>query len=129
MKSSRPLILTFVIALSALFAYGVFFTMPSPKNVDAEGFSSARVVKDLEVIAREPHSVAHPEARDRLLDYLTKRLEALGGNPQIYVYPNITSRKFTFDAKNLLAEFPPLRTSEDTTYLLLMAHHDSRYPW
>ncbi len=128
MKAYRSLILILTITLSAFIAYGLF-TMPSPKDIDEEGFSSERVVKDLEVIAREPHSVAHPEARDRLLDYLTKRLEELGGTPQTYVYPNITSRKFTFDAKNLLAEFPPLRTSEDTTYLLLMAHHDSRYPW
>lgn len=129
MKTYRSLILTLSIVLSALVAYGVFFSMPSPKDVDAEGFSSARVVKDLEVIAQEPHSVAHPEARDRLLNYLTERLEKLGGNPQTYVYPNITSRKFTFDAKNLLAEFPPLKASSDTTYLLMMAHHDSRYPW
>ena len=129
MKTYRSLILTLSIALSALVAYGVFFSMPSPKDVDAEGFSSARVVKDLEVIAQEPHSVAHPEARDRLLNYLTERLKELEGNPQTYVYPNITSRKFTFDAKNLLAEFPPLKASSDTTYLLMMAHHDSRYPW
>ena len=129
MKNYRSLILTLAIALSALVAYGVFFTMPSPKSIDAEGFSSARVAKDLEVISQEPHSVAHPEARDRLLDYLTERLEELGGNPQTYVYPDITSRKFTFDAKNLLAEFPPLKASSDTTYLLMMAHHDSRYPW
>ena len=129
MKTYRSFILTLSIALSALVAYGVFFSMPSPKDVDAEGFSSARVVKDLEVIAQEPHSVAHPEARDRLLNYLTERLEKLGGNPLTYVYPNITSRKFTFDAKNLLAEFPPLKASSDTTYLLMMAHHDSRYPW
>ena len=129
MKTYRSLILTLSIALSALVAYGVFFSMPSPKDVDAEDFSSARVVKDLEVIAQEPHSVAHPGARDRLLNYLTERLEKLGGNPQTYVYPNITSRKFTFDAKNLLAEFPPLKASSDTTYLLMMAHHDSRYPW
>ena len=129
MKTYRSLILTLSITLSALVAYGVFFSMPSPKDVDAEGFSSARVVKDLEVIAQEPHSVAHPEARDRLLNYLTERLEKLGGNPQTYVYPNITSRKFTFDAKTLLAEFPPLKASSDTTYLLMMAHHDSRYPW
>ena len=92
MKTYRSLILTLSIALSALVAYGVFFSMPSPKDVDAEGFSSARVVKDLEVISQEPHSVAHPEARDRLLNYLTERLEKLGGNPQTYVYPNITSR-------------------------------------
>ena len=129
MKNYRSLILTLAIALSALVAYGVFFTMPSPKSIDAEGFSSARVAKDLEVISQEPHSVAHPEARDRLLDYLTERLEELGGNPQTYVYPDITSRKFTFDAKNVLAEFPPLKASSDTTYLLMMAHHDSRYPW
>lgn len=129
MKTYRSLILTLSIALSALVAYGVFFSMPSPKDVDAEGFSSARVVKDLEVISQEPHSVAHPEARDRLLNYLTERLKELEGNPQTYVYPNITSRKFTFDAKNLLVEFPPLKSSSDTTYLLMMAHHDSRYPW
>ena len=129
MKNYRSLILILVIALSALVAYGVFFTMPSPKGLDEEGFSSARVVEDLKVIAKEPHSVAHPEARDRLLDYLSQRLEELGGNPQTYVYPDITSRKFTFDAKNLLAEFPPLKASSDTTYLLMMAHHDSRYPW
>ena len=129
MKNYRSLILILVIALSALVAYGVLFAMPSPKGLDEEGFSSARVVEDLKVIAKEPHSVAHPEARDRLLDYLSQRLEELGGNPQTYVYPDITSRKFTFDAKNVLAEFPPLKASSDTTYLLMMAHHDSRYPW
>ena len=129
MKTYRSLILISTLVLSALIAYGILFTMPSPKGLDEEGFSSARVVRDLEVIAKEPHSVAHPEERDRLIDYLSKRLETLGGNPHTFVYQNITSRKFTFDAKNILAEFPPLKTSSDTTYLLMMAHHDSRYPW
>lgn len=129
MKTYRSLILILTIVFSALIAYGILFTMPSPKSIDEEGFSSARVAKDLEVISQEPHSVAHPEERDRLLEYLTKRLEELGGNPQTFVYPNITSRKFTFDGKNLLAEFPPLKASSDTTYLMMMAHHDSRYPW
>lgn len=129
MKTYRSLILILTLVLSALIAYGILFTMPSPKGIDEEGFSSARVVRDLEVIAKEPHSVVHPEERDRLIDYLSKRLETLGGNPHTFVYQNITSRKFTFDAKNILAEFPPLKTSSDTTYLLLMAHHDSRYPW
>ena len=67
MKTYRSLILILTLVLSALIAYGILFTMPSPKGIDEEGFSSARVVRDLEVIAKEPHSVAHPEERDRLI--------------------------------------------------------------
>jgi hypothetical protein len=129
MKTYRSLILTLTITLSAFIAFGVFFSMPSPKGIEEEGFSSARVVEDLKVISKEPHSVAHPEERNRLLVYLTKRLEELGGKTQTFTYPGITSRKFTFDAKNILSEFPPLKASSDTTYLLMIAHHDSRYPW
>ena len=40
MKTYRSLILTLSIALSALVAYGVFFSMPSPKDVDAEDFKA-----------------------------------------------------------------------------------------
>ena len=116
------------IILSAFISYGLF-TLPFPESIHEEGFSSARVVKDLEVIAKEPHSVAHPKERAKVLQYLTKRLEELGGNTQTYVYPNITARKFTFDASNVLAEFPPLKPSIDTTYLMMIAHYDSRYPW
>jgi hypothetical protein len=34
---------------------------------------------------------------------------------------------YTFDVENLLAEFHPLTESEDTTYLMFVAHFDSRY--
>lgn len=128
MKQHRFLFLMATILLSVLISYGLF-TLPFPKSIQEEEFSSARVVKDLKVIAKEPHSVAHPKERAEVLRYLTERLEELGGNTQTYVYPNITARKFTFDATNVLAEFPPLKSSEDTTYLMMMAHYDSRYPW
>ena len=128
MKQHRFLFLMVTILLSALISYGLF-TLPFPKSIQEEGFSSARVVKDLEVIAKEPHSIVHPKERAEVLLYLTERLEELGGNTRTYVYPNITARKFTFDATNLLAEFPPLKSSSDTTYLMMMAHYDSRYPW
>ena len=128
MKQHRFLFLMATILLSALISYGLF-TLPFSKSIQEEEFSSVRVVKDLKVIAKEPHSVAHPKERAEVLQYLTKRLEKLGGNTQTYVYPNITARKFTFDATNVLAEFPPLKSSEDTTYLMMMAHYDSRYPW
>ena len=128
MKQHRPLFLIITILLSAFIAFG-FLSMPSPKGINKEGFSAARVIEDLKVIAQKPHSVAHPEERAEVLRYLTDRLEELGGNTQIYVYPNIKARKFTFDASNVLATFPPLKESSDTTYLMMIAHYDSRYPW
>jgi len=128
MKQHRSLILMLVIMFSAFIAYGLF-TLPSIKDIGKETFSTKRVIEDLKVIAKEPHSVAHPEAKDKVLGYLEKRLKALGGETQIYVYPNIKARQFTFDAKNLLATFPPSKASEDTTYLMMVAHYDSCQPW
>lgn len=125
MKQHRSIFLLLTILLSAFIAYG-FWTSPFP---DKKGFSTKRVVEDLKVISEKPHSVAHPEERAEVVQYLTQRLEELGGNTKTYVYPNITSRKFTFDATNVLAEFPPMQSSSDTTYLMMIAHHDSRYPW
>ena len=125
MKQHRSLFLILTILLSAFIAYGLW---SSPFS-NMEEFSTERIVEDLKVISEKPHSVAHPEERAEVVQYLTQRLEELGGNTKTYVYPNITSRKFTFDAINVLAEFPPLKTSADTTYLMMIAHHDSRYPW
>ena len=125
MKQHRSLFLILTILLSAFIAYGLW---SSPFS-NMEEFSTERIVEDLKVISEKPHSVAHPEERAEVVQYLTQRLEELGGNTKTYVYPNITSRKFTFDAINVLAEFPPMRSSSDTTYLMMIAHHDSRYPW
>ena len=125
MKNYRSLFLIATILLSAFIAFGLWTSPFSPK----EGFSTERVVEDLKVIAEKPHSVAHPEERIQNIRYLVQRLDELGGKTQTYVYPNITSRKFKFDATNVLAEFPPLKASADTTYLMMIAHHDSRYPW
>ena len=125
MKNYRSLFLIATILLSAFIAYGLWTSPFSPK----EGFSTERVVEDLKVIAEKPHSVAHPEERAQNIEYLVQRLDELGGKTRTYVYPNITSRKFKFDATNVLAEFPPLKASADTTYLMMIAHHDSRYPW
>jgi len=125
MKQLRFLFLVLTILFSAFIAYGLW-TSPFQNK---EGFSTKRVVEDLKVISEKPHSVAHSEERAEVVQYLTQRLKELGGNTKTYIYPNITSRKFTFDATNVLAEFPPMRSSSDTTYLMMIAHHDSRYPW
>ena len=132
MNKIRPFILAVAVILAGLLAYGVF-TIPSPKGLDEEGFSAARVLKDIEVISKEHHSVAHPEERAKVREYLICRLEQLGADTvQIFRYDSLVGPKnkhvvYTFDAHNILAEFAPLQPSEDTTYLMMVAHYDSRY--
>lgn len=132
MNKLRPLILALAVIASALLAYGLF-TLPSPKPADADGFSSARVVKDIEVISKEHHSVAHPVERAAVREYLITRLKGLGADTvQVYRYDSLVGPKnkhveYTFDAYDILAEFTPLKESEDTAYLMFIAHYDSRY--
>jgi hypothetical protein len=132
MNKLRPFILAAVVALAGLLAYGLW-TIPSPKPVDAEGFSSARVVKDIEVLSKEHHSVAHPQERAKVREYLIERLEGLGADTvQLFSYDSLTGPEnkhvvYTFDAHNIMADFHPLKESEDTTYLMFVAHYDSRY--
>ena len=128
MNKDKIVIFIIVLILSAFIAYG-WQSLPTPQKKDYQGFSSERVVEDLKVIAKEPHSVAHPEARTVVRDYLKERLETLGGNVQIYQYPSCNAKGYTFDIENLLAEYPPLKSLEDTTYLMLIAHYDSKYPY
>ena len=132
MSRLRPLILALTVAVAGLLAYGVL-TQPSPKPADAEDFSAARVAEDIEVISREHHSVAHPEERAQVREYLVGRLEELGADSiRIFRYDSLVGPQnkhvtYTFDAFDVLAEFPPLEASDDATYMMLVAHYDSRY--
>lgn len=132
MNKFRPFILAFTVVAAALLAYGLW-TQPNPQPIDAEGFSAERVVKDIEVISKEHHSVAHPQERAKVREYLVDRLEGLGADTvRVFRYDSLVGPKnkhvvYTFDAYDILAEFPPLKASEDTTYLMLVAHYDSRY--
>ena len=132
MNKIRPIILAVAVILAGLLAYGVF-TIPSPKGLEEEGFSAARVVEDIEVISKEHHSVAHPQERAKVREYLVGRLNQLGADKvEIFSYDSLVGPKnkhvvYTFDAHNILAEFAPLQPSEDTTYLMMVAHYDSRY--
>ena len=132
MNRFRPYILALSILCAGLLAYG-FLTLPKPRPADYDGFSSARVIEDIEVISREHHSVAHPQERAKVREYLVGRLEEMGGKVTLYQYDSLVGPKnravtYTFDGVNVLAEFPPMTASADTTYLMLVAHYDSRYP-
>ena len=132
MNKLRLIILAFTVMLAALLAYGVW-TRPSAKDADYEGFSAARVIDDIEVMSKEHHSVAHPVERAKVREYLVQRLENLGADTvKLYQYDSLVGPVnrhvvYTFDAVNVVAEFAPLTETEDPTYLLMVAHYDSRY--
>ena len=132
MNRFRPLILAVTVVIAGLLAYGLW-TRPSAESAEAEGFSAARAVKDIEVMSREHHSVAHPQERAQVREYLISRLEGLGADTiSLYKYDSLVGPQnkhvvYTFDAVNILAEFSPLTPSQDQTYLLFVAHYDSRY--
>lgn len=131
MNRFRPFILAATAVLAGLLAYGIW-TRPAAEPADAEGFSADRAVKDIEVISKEHHSVAHPEERARVREYLVQRLEQLGADTVMqYRYDSLVGPQnkhvvYTFDAVNVLAEFAPADV-QDPTYLLMVAHYDSRY--
>ena len=132
MNKFRPLILAVTVIIAGFLAYGLW-TRPSAEPVDAEGFSASRAVKDIEVMSKEHHSVAHPQERAVVREYLIQRLEQLGADTvSLYKYDSLVGPEnkhvvYTFDAVNILAEFSPLTQSEDPSYLLMVAHYDSRY--
>lgn len=132
MNRFRPLILAAVAVAAGLLAYGLW-TRPAAEPADAEGFSAARVVNDIEVISKDHHSVAHPEERAEVREYLVSRLNELGADTvKLFEYDSLVGPQnkhvvYTFDAVDVMAEFPPLTSSEDPTYLLMVAHYDSRY--
>ena len=132
MNKIRPVILFAAVVLSGLLAYGLW-TLPKPQNADYEGFSSARVVEDIRVISQRPHSVAHPDERAQVREYLIGRLESMGADTVMQfrydsiVGPQNKHVEYTFDAVNLLAEFAPASETVSGTDLMLVAHYDSRY--
>ena len=127
MKYLRPLIIILAITLSAFVAYGLF-SLPRPMEEEGH-FSSAKAVQTIENISKERHSIIHPEARAEVREYLVARLEEMGARTRRYSYPDVEGKGYRFDAENIVAEFPPLKESKDTTWLLMVAHYDSRYPW
>ena len=129
---------------AACAAFGLF-TRPSVQDIDSEEFSARRALRDIEVISKEHHSVAQPEERAAVRDYLVGRLRELGADTvRLFSYDSLTGPKFkhvsyTFTATDILAEFSPLsscplqagdsasvRETEDVS-LMLVAHYDSRY--
>lgn len=140
MTKIRPVILLLAVVASAFLAYGLW-TLPKPQPADYEGFSSARVVEDIKVISQKHHSVAHPQEREEVRNYLVERLQGLGADTVMLMRydslkgPQNKHVEYTFNATNIVAEFAPVAAASgsasasvaDPTWLMLVAHYDSRY--
>lgn len=123
------------IALVSLIAFGLW-SRPKVQDIDSENFSAERVVKDIEVISQEHHSVAHPEERAKVRQYLLERLQEMGADSiTVFEHKDLVGPEnkhvvYTFDAYNVLAEFAPLHADSadnQNTSLMMVAHYDSRY--
>ena len=120
-----------VVAAVGLVAFGLF-SRPSVQGVESDGFSAERVVMDIDVMSRDHHSVAHPEERAEVRNYLVDRLTGLGADTvKLYEYKALRGPEnkhviYDFDATNILAEFAP-EGVEAATSLMFVAHYDSRY--
>lgn len=131
MKNFRIFILLLVVVVSGLVACGLW-SRPKVQPVDSESFSAECVVLDIENIAQKHHSVAHPEQRKEVREYLVSRLEGLGADSvTLFEYkglegPENKHVKYTFDATNILAHFSP-KGGQAKSNLLFIAHYDSRY--
>lgn len=132
MNRIRIALLAVAVILVGLVAYG-WFSRPAVQDAASSAFSAERVVNDIEVISRNHHSVAHPQERAEVRDYLVSRLGELGADTvRLFEYKSLTGPEnkhvtYTFDATNVLATFAPENSTEQTTYLLMVAHYDSRY--
>ncbi|MBO5819092.1 MAG: M28 family peptidase, partial [Bacteroidales bacterium] len=135
MSKTKLSILLAMVAFVSLIAFGLW-TRPKVQDIDSENFSAERVVKDIEVISQEHHSVAHPAERAKVRQYLLERLQELGADTiKIFEHKNLVGPEnkhvvYTFDAYNILAEFAPLHADSadnQNTSLMMVAHYDSRY--
>lgn len=132
MSKTRIFILSVISILAGLVAFNLG-SRPHIEDTTSAEFSAKRIVKDIEVISQKHHSVAHPEERAEVREYLISRLNQIGADTiRIFKYDSLTGPenkhvKYTFDATNILATFTPENIEGDPTYLLMVAHYDSRY--
>ena len=132
MNKVRFFLLPAVVILAGLVAFGLG-SRPQVEKATSTEFSAERIVEDIRVISQNHHSVAHPEERAEVREYLISRLKQIGADSiSTFEYKSLTGPEkkhvtYTFDATNVLATFAPEQASEEKTSLLMVAHYDSRY--
>lgn len=132
MNKVRFFLLPTIAILAGLVAFGTG-SRPKVKDSTSPEFSAERIVRDIKAISHEHHSVAHPEERAEVREYLISRLKQVGADTiRTFEYKSLTGPEnkhvtYTFDATNIMATFSPGQETEEECYLLMTAHYDSRY--
>ncbi|MGL5677941.1 MAG: M20/M25/M40 family metallo-hydrolase [Cellulosilyticaceae bacterium] len=120
----KGLVVAVVLLLSCILGFTSLYT-PQVKDEAHTGFSAERAAKDIEVIAKEPHTVNDPEALREVREYLIKRLGELGLESEVFTYEDITDKYgWTYDINNIYTKLDG-KDGEDGTYIMLVAHYDS----
>ncbi len=123
----RLLILIITLVTSLIVSLNKI-NLPSVYQGYDNNFSAKNVAEDIKFISKEPHSIKHPAERGRVRDYLYDRLNALGMNTEYLKYNSVKDRFGEYiDIANLYAVSEPSKESVATSYILLMAHIDSRF--
>jgi hypothetical protein len=123
------LLITVAAAAAGVSAGGTLYgavPAPVPASAAATDYSSARALKHVQIIAREPHPMGSP-ANAGVRDYLVSELRGLGLAPQVqkataafYPLPGIIQAG---TPENVLARLPG--TDPSGKAFLLAAHYDS----
>lgn len=128
MKRAR-LIVAFALMVAAFFVAMGFFTFRRADDRRNILFSTERAVNDIKAISARPHSIIHPESRAEVRMYLLDRLVEMGGNPKIFHYDSVKCRfGGSINIANVYCKFEPSGRDTSDSYLMLVAHLDSRFP-
>jgi hypothetical protein len=112
---------------AALLAWQGTIT-PKPAGPDEAAFSARLALRDIAVIAREPHPIGSP-ANARVRDYLMGRMTQLGLSPTIQETDSLSSSPdypqwlAGAHVQNLIGVLPG--TDRSLPPLVLMSHYDS----
>ena len=129
-RIGRTVWLVIALALAALLAWqGTVTPKPAPASAPADAFSAERALKDIAVIAREPHPIGSP-ANARVRDYLIARMNQLGLSPTIQaadalspVSPDNPDWLTGAHVENVIGILPGRDRAAPA--LMLMSHYDS----
>jgi hypothetical protein len=120
-----PITFALLILLGLLAIHEIEPPPAVDENAPATEFSSARAMRDVREIAKEPHSLGSA-ANDRVLKYLVGRMRELGGNPEVQTATVTRYSPFWPDTwavvNNLIAKIPG---TSPTGAVMLVAHFDS----
>lgn len=127
-KSLKAIIGILLLIFSLFVAFG-YLTYNRKNNHEIDLFSVDNVVKDIEFISAEPHSLLHPLERSKVRTYLFDRLKEMGGNPVLLPQDSIESKVGGyFDISDVYCRFDPDGRDSASSYIMFVAHLDSSFP-